>query len=134
MDTWNWSQLALVFSNILLLVSGLGMLFFGLLLVYGYHMSSLYFLDQTLFTFPVGIIALGVIIFIFSIIGIIGAAARQRLVLLAYAVIMFCLVLPQFASTYGASQVKQITDEREFLEPTFRVGRHLSNKYSNCQH
>ena len=115
------TQLGLLFSNTLLLVSGLGMLFFGMVLIFSYHMTDLHFLNSNLQIFPVTIIVLGSIIMVSAIVGILASASRQRHVLAVYAVLMFCLVLPQIYTTYSGNQVKQATDDQQFLKPDYTV-------------
>ena len=115
-------QNALITVNTLLLVIGLTMLFFGLLLVTSYHMARLYFLSHWLYTFPVTVISLGALTVIFSIMGILSAASKNRYALLVYACLMACLVIPQFFSTFAAIRAKEDTDEGGFTRNDNVVG------------
>lgn len=107
-------QNALISLNTLLLVIGISMLFFGMLLITSYHMPRLYFLSHWLFTFPMTVICLGVLKVVFSIVGILSAASKNRYALLVYACLVACLVIPQFFSTYAAIRTKEETDESGF--------------------
>lgn len=109
-------QIALVGMNTFLLVVGISMSFFGLLLISSYHMVRLSFLSEWLYIFPMTISSLGFLTFFLSIMGIMATASKNRYVLLVYACLMACLVIPQFFSTYAAIRAKEDTDEGGFIK------------------
>jgi len=122
-------QIALVGVNTLLLVVGISMSFFGLLLISSYHMTKLYFLSNWLYIFPMTVSSLGCLTFFLSIMGIMATAAKNRYLLLVYACLMACLVIPQFFSTYAAIRAKEDTDEQGFTRNDYvaKLRNHIRN-------
>jgi len=126
-------QIALVGMNTVLLVVGISMSFFGLLLISSYHMVRLSFLSEWLRIFPVTISSLGCLTFFLSIMGIMATASKNRYVLLVYACLMACLVIPQFFSTYAAIRTKEDTDEGGFtrIDRMSKLDEHIREAFKN---
>ena len=114
-------QYALLATNMILLVVGLLMSFFGVLLISSYHMTRLHFMSDWLHIFPITISSLGGLTFFLSFFGIMAAAVKNRYVLILYAILMGCLVIPQFFSTYAAIRTKEDTDESGFIKLSVRT-------------
>lgn len=73
-------QVVLMISNSVLVVSAMAMVIIGLHFTNAYHMTTLHFLSENLYTFPVTIIALGIINFLVAILGFPMAALSQVIV------------------------------------------------------
>ena len=115
-------QIALLCVNTILLVVGILMVFFGLVLISSYHMTRLSFLSPWLSIFPLTITSLGGITFFLAIMGIMTTGIKNRYLLLVYACLMACLVIPMFFATYAGVRVKEDTDEGAFTKNLYVVG------------
>lgn len=107
-------QKALISFNMILMMIGMILVFFGLYLSSGYHMVRLGFLSSWLEQFPPTLIGLGVLTVIISMTSTLSAAIKNRWGLAVSAVLMGCLVIPMFFSTYASIQVQEDVNEEAF--------------------
>jgi len=109
----------LIVMNVLLLISGLAMMFGGTLLIYNYHMTRLYFLSKWLYAFPVSTITIGMFLLLVSIFGIIVALSEKKVLLIIYSALVFAMVFPIFYNQFAAIRLEQDTDEKAFTNNQF---------------
>jgi len=129
-------QIALLCVNTILLVVGILMVFFGLVLISSYHMTRLSFLSPWLSIFPQTITSLGGITFFLAIMGIMTTGIKNRYLLLVYACLMACLVIPMFFATYAGVRVKEDTDEGAFTKNLYvkLFGDHMKKAFEDDDH
>jgi len=124
-------QHALVTINTLLLMVGLTLMFFALHLVVNQHMARLDFFSDWLSIFPLTVLILGVLTVLFSLLGVLSTACKNKYALLVYACLMACLVIPQFFSTYASIRAKEDTDERGFEKNIHVLKMHISKAFQS---
>merc|ERR1711953_372611 len=120
--------ISLTITNIVLLASGFGMFFLGLYFNTGYHMSRLYFINSWLTIFPNTLIGLGAIIVVSSILGVLASTTRSRILLWVYTVLIACLVLPQFFTTYASFEISMFNkDMNMFTALEHKLNNHIQD-------
>jgi len=122
-------------TNICLLASGFGMLFLGLYFNSGYHMSRLYFISPWISRFSMTLICLGAIIAASSVFGVMASTTRSMILLRIYTVIIACLVLPQFFTTYISFQISALNVNKDmFRQGSMELSEHIKGTIGESMH
>merc|ERR1712168_253492 len=86
--------------NVLVLMSSLSMVFYGVILRLHYHMTSIGYIDSNFSILPWLLIAVGVAVFIVSAFGLVVSATESKGLLVSYAAIMAVLCIALFATAF----------------------------------
>ena len=135
--------------NLLLLCASTAMLYLGSVLVNFYLLPSLWLFSENFATVPHLIIAIGVMLFFFSIFGFVAAASKNRILLAVYAGLMGVVFLLQLASIFTSIdfrneldvervlsfQHSEVDDDMAAYWTDPEVGRcHRDYHHHNCHH
>jgi len=101
--------------NLLLLCASTAMLYLGSVLVNFYLLPSLWLFSENFATVPHLIIAIGVMLFFFSIFGFVAAASKNRILLAVYAGLMGVVFLLQLASIFTSIDFRNELDVERVL-------------------
>jgi len=101
--------------NLLLLCASTAMLYLGSVLVNFYLLPSLWLFSENFATVPHLIIAIGVMLFFFSIFGFVAAASKNRILLAVYASLMGVVFLLQLASIFTSIDFRNELDVERVL-------------------
>jgi len=118
--------ISMTVTNICLLASGFGMFFLGLYFNSGYHMSRLYFISSWISWFSMTLICLGAVLAASSVFGVMASTTRSMILLRIYTVVIACLVLPQFFSTYISFQISALNvNKNMFQQRRIELSNHI---------
>jgi len=101
--------------NVLLFCASTSMLYLGSVLVNFYLLPSLWLFSENFATVPHLIIAIGVMLFFFSIFGFVAAASKNRILLAVYAGLMGVVFLLQLASIFTSIDFRNELDVQRVL-------------------
>ena len=101
--------------NVLLFCASTAMLYLGSVLVNFYLLPSLWLFSENFATVPHLIIAIGVMLFFFSIFGFVAAASKNRILLAVYAGLMGVVFLLQLASIFTSIDFRNELDVQRVL-------------------
>jgi len=101
--------------NLVLLCASTAMLYLGSVLVNFYLLPSLWLFSDNFATVPHLIIAIGVMLFFFSIFGFVAAASKNRILLAVYAGLMGVVFLLQLASIFTSIDFRNELDVERVL-------------------
>jgi len=101
--------------NLVLLCASTAMLYLGSVLVNFYLLPSLWLFSENFATVPHLIIAIGVMLFFFSIFGFVAAASKNRILLAVYAGLMGVVFLLQLASIFTSIDFRNELDVERVL-------------------
>ena len=96
--------------NVLLFCGSTAMLYLGSVLVNFYLLPSLWLFSENFATVPHLIIAIGVMLFFFSIFGFVAATSKNRILLAVYAGLMGVVFLLQLASIFTSMEFRNELD------------------------
>lgn len=101
--------------NLILLCASTSLLYLGSILINFYLLPSLNLYSSNFDNVPYLIIALGVMLFIFSIFGFVATASKERTILIIYATIMGLTFILQLASIFCTIDFKNELELEEIL-------------------
>jgi len=101
--------------NVLLFCGSTAMLYLGSVLVNFYLLPSLWLFSENFATVPHLIIAIGVMLFFFSIFGFVAATSKNRILLAVYAGLMGVVFLLQLASIFTSMEFRNELDVERVL-------------------
>eukprot|EP00092_Neocalanus_flemingeri_P004433 GFUD01004768.1.p1 GENE.GFUD01004768.1~~GFUD01004768.1.p1 ORF type:complete len:272 (-),score=65.70 GFUD01004768.1:754-1569(-) len=103
---------ALCFLNLGLLISSTACLYLGSILINIYLLPSLDLLTSNFATVPYLILAVGGLLLVCSIIGIIAAVVKSRVALIIYAVLLGAIFTLQLASIFTSMELRNDLERR----------------------
>ena len=112
----DWYLPALSLLNLVLLVASTACLYLGSILVNIYLLPSLDLVSTQFSTVPYLIIAIGVLLLLISIFGVLAAVGRSRPCLVIYAILMAILVILQLAAVFAAMELRNEIDRKVLFQ------------------